>query len=296
MLGVRTRRTKSTMLAAALIGGVIASTGPAGARESDQPAGDSPASSVPATGGEPGRLAREFQSRTPEEILERFKNASRKAVIGLKIGKRGDRADGVAIKSVMPQGPAESAGLRAGDVILAVDGQSLAPTSSKTPTEQLVERVAAARPGDVLRIDFRRDGERGSLDLVAGGAEPAWEQLVRDNLEVVQDALQSGDWGRLLSSGSAPGALELTALTPELGRYFGTERGMLVLRVPDEGALDLQAGDVILEIGGRRPDSPEHAASLLRAYQPGDRFEMLIVRDGEQIKLQLEMPESPAGS
>lgn len=282
-------------MGAALIYVLITSGGPSLAHASDQQADDPPVSPVPTIGGEASRLAREFESGTPREILERLKAGPGRAVLGLRIGKRGDREDGVAIKSVAPQGPAESAGLRAGDVILAVNGQTLVPTKDRTPTEQLVEIVESTRPGEALQIDFRRGAEPGSLDLVAGAAEVSWEQLVRDNLDVLQDTLQSGDWARLLSPGSTPGALELTALTPELGRYFGTDHGMLVLRAPDEGALDLQAGDVILEIGGRRPDSPEHAASLLQSYRPGDQLELLIVRDGERISLQTALDDSPPG-
>ena len=47
--------------------------------------------------------------------------------------------------------------------------------------------------------------------------------------------------------------MELVVVTPELGRYFGTEYGLLVIRAPDDQAIDLQDGDVIRE--DRRPQA-----------------------------------------
>jgi len=89
--------------------------------------------------------------------------------------------------------------------------------------------------------------------------------------------------------------MELVALTPELGRYFGTQDGLLVLRAPADGSLNLMEGDVILAIGGRRPESPDHAVRILRSYQPGEPIELLILRDRKEVKLQAMLPEANGG-
>ena len=61
--------------------------------------------------------------------------------------------DGVYIGDVEATGPAWAAGLREGDVILAVDGVEL------TSNAQLGETVRTNEPGDVLELTVQRDGE-----------------------------------------------------------------------------------------------------------------------------------------
>ena len=80
------------------------------------------------------------------------------------------------------------------------------------------------------------------------------------------------------------------SLTPELGEYFGTEEGLLVIRKPRDASLKLQEGDVILAIGGRSPTSPEHAMRILRSYEPGEQLDMQIIRKGRRETLAVALP------
>ena len=70
------------------------------------------------------------------------------------------------------------------------------------------------------------------------------------------------------ADGSVAG-MELAALTPQLGAYFGTDKGVLVLRAPHQAGFDLHDGDVIFSIDGREPTSGSHATRILRSYRPG---------------------------
>jgi S1-C subfamily serine protease len=91
------------------------------------------------------------------------------------------------------------------------------------------------------------------------------------------------------------GAMELTKLTPQLGRYFGTDRGVLVVRAPAHGVLKLQDGDVILSIGGRTPHSRSQAIRILTSYDPGQKIELLILREHHRINITATMPGPPGG-
>ena len=64
------------------------------------------------------------------------------------------------------------------------------------------------------------------------------------------------------------GSAELVPLTPKLGQYFGTEKGLLVVRAPDDSRLKLEDGDVIVDIDGRTPSSPSHALRILARIRP----------------------------
>jgi len=72
--------------------------------------------------------------------------------------------------------------------------------------------------------------------------------------------------------------LELAPLNEQLGRYFGAERGVLVIRSPEESELGLQGGDVILRVDGRQTASPAHLLRMLRSYAPAETVSFEILR------------------
>lgn len=91
------------------------------------------------------------------------------------------------------------------------------------------------------------------------------------------------------------GTMELVRLTPKLGHYFGTDRGVLVVRAPAHGVLSLQDGDVILSIGGRTPRSSSQAARILTSYDPGQKIRLVIMREHRRINITTVMPALPSG-
>jgi hypothetical protein len=86
--------------------------------------------------------------------------------------------------------------------------------------------------------------------------------------------------------------VELVRLNEDLGRYFGTSEGLLVIRVPDDEGIDLMAGDVILNIGGREVLTPSRALRILRSYEPGEEVEMEIMRDRNRMTITTTVPEN----
>jgi serine protease DegQ len=86
--------------------------------------------------------------------------------------------------------------------------------------------------------------------------------------------------------------LELVTLTPELGSYFGATDGLLVVRAPDEPRIGLQDGDVILDIAGREPTSPEHAMRILMSFEPGETLRFSIMRRQRRETVEYTIPES----
>lgn len=90
------------------------------------------------------------------------------------------------------------------------------------------------------------------------------------------------------------GTLRLITLTPQLGRYFGAARGVLVVRAPRHGVLKLQDGDVILAIGGRVPASSSQAIRILTSYDPGEKIGMVIMREHHRVDITATLPAAPA--
>src|SRR5262249_56346924 len=56
--------------------------------------------------------------------------------------------------------------------------------------------------------------------------------------------------------GSPLAALELAPLNPELGKYFATSDGVLVINVPPDSKLGLKPGDVVVAVDGRKVKGP----------------------------------------
>ena len=85
--------------------------------------------------------------------------------------------------------------------------------------------------------------------------------------------------------------MELVDLTPDLGKYFGTDEGVLVVRAPKDEALQLKDGDVILNIDNREPESPEHALRILRSYSQGETLEIQVMRQKRRRTLDITVPD-----
>ena len=91
------------------------------------------------------------------------------------------------------------------------------------------------------------------------------------------------------------GEMELVSLTPQLGRYFGTDKGVLVVRAPKD--FKLEDGDVILAIDGRAPTSGSHATRILGSYQPGEKIAIKVMRQQKTVNVDTTLPErGPPGT
>lgn len=87
--------------------------------------------------------------------------------------------------------------------------------------------------------------------------------------------------------------LNLAAIDASLGRYFGTDTGVLVLSAGKELAA-LQSGDVILKIAGKTVTSPRDAMELLRTQPAGGKVALDYLRDRKPATVQVAVPEPMA--
>jgi membrane-associated protease RseP (regulator of RpoE activity) len=218
------------------------------------------------------------------------------AMLGVNIGRSSDREEGVDVVGVSPGGPAERAGLRAGDVIVAVNGQALKKTSERGTAGQLVAFMRTVQPGQTVKVDYLREGKRQSVELKAAAAEPPLARIMREKM-LVMPMHEGKDFPRfheMLIPGQAFGQLELVPMTPKLGQYFGTDKGLLVVRAPGEPGLSLEEGDVLLTIGGRTPDGPGQAFRILHSYQPGEKVKLGILRNRKRMEVEATVPSMGA--
>jgi C-terminal processing protease CtpA/Prc len=100
-----------------------------------------------------------------------------RAVIGVILGSSGD--EGVQVLGLSPDGPAERAGLEAGDVIVSLMGEPLVENGSDGRIV-LGEALREIEPGDELEIVVQRDGEAVEAVIVAEERTPfSWHSVSR---------------------------------------------------------------------------------------------------------------------
>ncbi len=213
---------------------------------------------------------------------------------------------GAKIDGVTPGGPAEKAGMKAGDIITKFNGTSLAGVSAEDgddsgPGMRLIELAHQLEPGDTVRVEYRRGSDTKSATLVAADlSNRAWTGVM-PRMAIPSPRIEAGEFGPLALLGEGNSFafcfgdswcdLDLVTLNADLGEYFGTREGLLVVKAPADSALPLKSGDVILSIGGRKPTSPAHAMRILRSYDTGEAVSIEILRHERRQTLSWTVPE-----
>jgi S1-C subfamily serine protease len=240
--------------------------------------------------------------------------ASHRPRLGVIVKTERDAATdsiGAVLEAVTPDGPAAKAGLQAGDIVVTFEGTRLA-SGAGSPGDRLIELAGDMEEGDTVRVAYRRGREARTAVVVPkvlddrayaysfdlgqnqlDSARQIWERAL-----TIQPRLELGDRDPLVWSvrvGSRWSDMELTTLDADLGSYFGTTEGLLVVRAPKDSLLGLRSGDVILRIGGRVPTSPSHAMRIFRSYEPGDEIRIDIMRTKAAREVRATVPKEERG-
>ncbi|MGH9260999.1 MAG: PDZ domain-containing protein [Acidimicrobiales bacterium] len=222
-------------------------------------------------------------------------------VVNVRANAEQDRL-GAGIEAVTPGGPAAQAGLKAGDIVIKFNNTSLAgvrpeDAEDSGPGMKLIELARALEPGDTVRLEYRRGSETKRATVVAAQVEARWsltelprmEREFRMDPESFRMRIEPGfggvEWGLPWSG------LDLVTVNPDLGEYFGTREGVLVIKAQGDSTLPLKSGDVILSIDGRKPTSPSHAIRILRSYEAGEVVRLEILRKRNRQTLNWTVPE-----
>jgi len=231
----------------------------------------------------------------PEVTFQR--RIENKPVIGVVLAP--DAQAGVRVAGITPDSGAAKAGLKAGDRITAVSGTQVLGSTGELRMENARKLFTGLDEGKPVRIDYMRAGKAATVNVtpridqdvfwVGGAGEPS---IVLNDVPGVGDGIRQelirigprGDCkGRhckvpMIAEAFRWSGLNLASVDPKLGRYFGTDRGVLVLSAGEELA-GLQPGDVIRKIDGKAVDSPRDAMEALRAKEPNAMALVEYMRD-----------------
>jgi serine protease Do len=181
---------------------------------------------------------------------------------------------GALVSSVTGKSPAAAAGIRAGDVVLAVDGHAIDHFG------ELSSRISAMRPGSEATLTLWRDRR---------------DQTVRvrvEELKEPQTAEEGSGAPRAAPVVHKPNALGLAVrpLRPQEKAEAQTSGNLLVEGV--SGAAELagvEPGDIILGVDGRRISSVDELESAAKRAQKKS-IALLIQREGQQLFLPVPVP------
>jgi hypothetical protein len=255
------------------------------------------------------RLRRLEQEHPTEDRLYRIV-LNRRARLGIKVNLQARATDslGAYVESVSPNGPAAKAGLRSGDLITKLDGQSVlsggqaeqeADSRQSLPGLRLIELAARLEPSDTVPVEYLRGKDRKTISIITEdepdsfaegpggpGGRPFTMRFFRPGMDPDRmphpagDMMDMGPGARFEFLGGGPlGDLELAPLNSDLGQYFGTTEGVLVIQGPKDGSLALKGGDVVLAVDGRKPTGPAHLMRILRSYDRGETFKLDVMRN-----------------
>jgi S1-C subfamily serine protease len=261
----------------------------------------------------------------PRAYAYRYIGDPERAMIGV-VFSDSDKPRGLRVDAVTPGGPAEKAGLKHGDVIVSIDGKPLAQGGDGAVSWPLHElkvdqqiKLGLVRDGKNSEIsvkaerrepynfafafgdnDMKELGKLGNLDaMVAGkiGSEDYQRRVevqVERAMERAKLAEKAGERAQHAMEHfnfSMPWwGLNLASLNADLGGYFGTDHGVLVLST-DDSLKQLKSGDVLLDVDGSKVERPEDAFRLLRERAPGSDVKVQVMRQHKPLTLSMKTPE-----
>jgi serine protease Do len=179
-----------------------------------------------------------------------------------------EEEEGALVSSVEPDSPADQAGFKVGDVILAFGN------SEVEDARALPRMVGNTDKGDKVAVTVWRDGKRVSLDVVLGSL-PTEETVALTKTEQVDD-------------GTPKLGVTLSALSKEARMHYklsDDEVGVLIVDVARNSPAakqGLRRGDIIARIGQTQVTRPDEVVSEIKraAAEEHKTVLLLIKRDG----------------
>jgi serine protease Do len=176
--------------------------------------------------------------------------------------------EGVFVKQVSAGGPADKAGIKEGDVIVAISGKPI------HGGDELIGMVTATPVGNTLNVTVLRDGKRDEHKVVVGNLA----QIFPDKFGGSEQTEQAKPEGTTVSFG-----ITIVPLTDRQLDSAGLKnRGGVRVSEVDTGSfaddIGLASGNIILSINGHDVNSVEDVKRIQATLKPGDAVKFHVLR------------------
>jgi len=169
---------------------------------------------------------------------------------------------GVVVKQIYPNGPADHAGIKPGDVIIGINGRDVADPGG------LRFRLATLKVGASAKVEYVRRGQQqdAPVDLIAAPEQPPRQETVLKGKQPLVGAVIAN-----LSP----------AVSDELG--IGDWQGVVILKLQRgsfaDQRLGLEPGDILIKINGDAVGSVDDVVAALA--KPTDTWALTVSRNGQ---------------
>lgn len=183
-----------------------------------------------------------------------------------------DNTQGVLVTQVFEGDPADQAGIKKNDIIVALNGQ---PVSSG---RELSSVIANTPVGDKTRITLVRGGEKKTLTARVAKREDTQKRIAKGDERSDELGLQVAD------------------LTAERAQQFGLDKdesGVLVVDVERGSRADkagVRVGDIIKGINRKKVENLDDYSGVMKKADSDEALHMLILRRNEGLKAVKIMP------
>jgi len=215
-----------------------------------------------------GKVVRGYMGVTIQNITSDLKDS-----MGLKDTK------GALVSDVLEEGPADKAGIKQEDVIVAFDGKEVSDSA------ELRLIVSSTSVGKNVKVDILRKGEKKVFDL-----------KVAELQDTEEEATTSQSTGRGNKNENQTNQLGFTAgeITAERAKQYNvTEKsGVMILQVQNNSPAykaGLQAGMVIVEVDREKITDVNQLNRKIKGYNAGDKILFKIKSGGSSLFLTLKV-------
>jgi len=193
--------------------------------------------------------------------------------LGIKADDSGP-GDGIRLLDVISGAPAEKAGLCAGDLITAVQGEAV------RSVDQFAAQLGRLPAGAKVTFTLLRGDERQSIDVTLGRRQ----QAARPPQLRLGPALPAAP-----ATGAAPLGLRVQPVSEEAARRLAlpAARGAQVTMVSKDSAADkagIAVDGVIVSIDGQDTESPDDAAKIIGAARAGQTLKFALYERGQLVE------------
>jgi serine protease Do len=180
---------------------------------------------------------------------------------------------GALVAKVLPNSPAEAAGVEVGDVIVKFDGKNVINSSNLPPI------VGSSKVGVKIPVEIIRASRRATINVKLG-------ELPEDEVQARVERPEKTTTNRL--------GITVSELDAELKAELEIDHGVVVDRIVDGAAsrAGVRKGDVILSIDNRAVKSAKQFQSMIDELPAGKSVAALVQRGGSPTFLALKIPES----
>ncbi|MEL6709999.1 MAG: PDZ domain-containing protein, partial [Pseudomonadota bacterium] len=182
---------------------------------------------------------------------------------------------GEIVQNVQDDSAAQAAGLQAGDIITAINGQDV--TSEQT----VIFLIANLQPGETVPVEVLRNGETVSLNATLG-KRPTEEELRQQAETFDPDSEEPMNPEEMDDVVADRLGLQVLPLTPQIAGRIGVEEdtvGLVIGAVDpnsDAGRKGLRRADIILEANRQTVSNVEELRAQIEATQAEERGAMLL--------------------